>query len=109
MEPPDRPDLSQVDERTGALPGFEAQSRDVYYVGQGDRAPILCGRTRGILDGPRFYDACRVSVEPERVCEVWYTADDCAQSVTRYRVYLSIDEPRLAGEAEAPRDDSPGS
>ena len=77
---------------TGTLEGFRLESRDVYYVGNGDQAPILCGRTRGFLDGPRFYDACRVSVEPELVCEAWYADRDCVHAVTRYRVYLSIEE-----------------
>ena len=70
-------------------------------MGNGDEAPVLCGRTRGFLDGARFYDACRVIVEPERVCQAWYGAGDCVQSVTKYRVYLSIDAPRPGGEADA--------
>jgi hypothetical protein len=89
---------------TGALKGFKRQSRDVYYVGNGDAAPVLCGKAPGFFERPRFYDTCRVSVEPERVCEAWYTADDCVRSVTRYRVYLSIDgRDKLASEGGASR------
>ena len=86
---------------TGTLAGFKLESRDVYYVGNGDETPILCGRTRGFFDHTRFYDACRVTIEPERVCQAWYAADDCVQSVTKYRVYLSIDERTLASESGA--------
>jgi len=88
---------------TSALEGFKRESRDVYYVGNGDETPILCGKTHGFFDRPRFYDACRVSIEPERVCQAWYSANDCVHSVTKYRVYLSIDEREVASEAGASR------
>jgi len=93
---------------TSALNGFKRESRDVYYVGDGDVAPVLCGKTHGFFDRPRFYDTCRVSVEPERVCQAWYSAGDCVQSVTKYRVYLSIDERQLASEDGASRRHSEG-
>jgi len=89
---------------TGALEGFKRDSRDVYYVGEGDQTPILCGRTDGFLSRARFYDTCRVSVEPERVCEVWYAVGDCVESRTRFRVYLDVDDQALAsGAGEPPR------
>jgi hypothetical protein len=87
---------------TGSLEGFRLVSRDVYYVGDGDRRPVLCGKTRGFLGAPRFYAACRVRVEPERVCEAWYGEDDCVDAGTRYRVYLHIEEPAGAPHASAP-------
>jgi len=76
---------------SGALGGFRREARDVYYVGNGDGAPVLCGRTQGFfLPGPEFSAACRVSVEPEQLCVGWYGADDCIAAVTRYRVFLTI-------------------
>jgi len=91
--------------RTGRLEGFELDSRDVYYVGGADRVPVLWRRTRGWFEGPRFTDACRIRVEPERVCQVWYSSDDCVQSVIKYRVYIDIESRKLAeGEAPTPVD-----
>jgi hypothetical protein len=77
---------------TGALKGFKREARDVYYVGDGSRAPILCGQTHGLFTRPRFNSACRIGVEPELVCEAWYAGTDCIRAVTKYRVYLTIDE-----------------
>lgn len=77
---------------TRALEGFKREAREVYYVGDGGAAPIACGKTQGFfLDGSEFYDACRVSVEPEQVCDAWYGAGNCALARTQYRVYLTIE------------------
>jgi hypothetical protein len=78
---------------TGALQGFERKGRDVFYVGAGSgEASVLCGRTQGLLARSRLYDACRVSIEPARVCQAWYVPGDCVKAVTKHRVYLTINE-----------------
>ncbi len=84
---------------TGALKGFERAGREVFYIGPAGETPILCGRTYGLFTRSQFLPTCRISVETAHVCESWYTADDCAHAVTRYRVYLVIDE----GAANATR------
>lgn len=78
---------------TGPLQGFERRAREVFYVGTGSgTAPVLCGETQGFLARSRFHDACRISIEPERVCLTWYVPDDCVNAVTKRRVYLTINE-----------------
>lgn len=84
---------------TGALAGFKRESRDIYYVGDGDRPPIPCGKTDGLFADARLNENCRVSVEPERVCEAWFSGNDCVESATRFRVYLDIDAPELVSGA----------
>ena len=73
---------------TGLLKEFSRQNGEVYYNGGG--AAVHCGETQGILQRSRILPACRLSVSPERVCTVWYTKNDCAQTITKHRGYLTI-------------------
>ncbi len=76
---------------TGPLADLEREAREVYYVRGGGEARIACGRTPGFfLDGSEFYDGCRVSVEPEPVCQTRHPSGECIDAVTRYRVYLTV-------------------
>jgi hypothetical protein len=77
---------------TRALAGFKRDGRNVYHVGSGGDASVPCGKTRGFFRGPRFDPACRISVEPERVCLAWYGDNDCVLAVTKFRAYLTIDD-----------------
>lgn len=78
---------------TAALADFERSGRSVYYVGAGAGGTrVACGETGGFLSSSRFEESCRILVEPVIECVAWVAPDDCGRAVTRYRVYLVIDD-----------------
>lgn len=103
---------------TGVLKNFSLKNDQVYYNGGG--TPVLCGETQGIFQSSKILPACQVTVSspkvqmytgdpgrtnvvkpvknksdapvlaPEVVCTVWYGENDCAETTTKYRVYMTI-------------------